>query len=117
MIPEHTDIRKRGQVALTATGGGGVSVEVQVLFDAAARLEGLKVTMGDLAGRHALSAHIDAGDTGRVEAAEAIRSFLHRWSYGLDCLRSDIASMASALRHAAEAYEKVEAEIVAGGGG
>ncbi len=104
-------------MALAAIGGGGLSVEVQSLFDAAGRLEGMKVTMDDLAGRHALSADVDFGVAGSTEAAEAMRSFLNRWSYGLACLRADIASLATALRHAAEAYEKVEAQIVAGAGG
>ena len=94
-----------------------MSVEVESLLDASARLESTRITMEDLAGRNALWTDVDAGAAGSAEAAEAVRSFLNRWSYGLSCLRSDIASLAKGLQRAAEAYEEVEAEIVAAAGG
>lgn len=104
-------------MALPATEGRGISVEVESLLDAAARLEAIRGAVEQLTSRHTLFAEVDSGTTGNVEAAGAIRSFLSRWSYGLACLRSDVASLATAMRHAAAAYQRVEADIVAGAGG
>jgi hypothetical protein len=49
--------------------------------------------------------------------AEAIESFIHRWSYGLTCLHTDIGSLSRAVRAAADAYGRIEAAIAAGCGG
>ena len=98
-------------------GGGTLSVEVESLLDASARLEAMRATMEEIASRRGLADSIDAGTAGGVESADAIVSFLHRWSYGMSCLRSDLSSLAIALRKAADEYEKVEAEIVAATGG
>jgi hypothetical protein len=100
-----------------AAGGGGLSVQVESLLEASARLEGVKATIEEIAGRHALFTHIDEAIAGSPNAAEAISAFLHRWTYGLSCLATDVAALGLALRRAAQAYEKVEAEIVAGVGG
>ena len=94
-----------------------MTVDVESLLEAAGRLERIREAVEDVAGRHALFTHVDVGAAGSAIAAEAISSFLHRWSYGLSCLATDAAALGSALRRATDAYEKVEAEIVAGAGG
>jgi hypothetical protein len=106
-----------GHMKMAAGGGGGLSVEVESLLEASARLEAIRATIEEIAGRHALFTHIDGGLAGSPNAAEAISAFLHRWGYGLSCLATDVAALGSALRRAARVYEKVEAEIVAGAGG
>ena len=102
---------------MVSIGAGGLSVDVESLLDVAGRLEGIRATMEEVAGRQAFFTHVDSGLAGSVNAAEAINTFLHRWSYGLSCLGTEVAALGSALRRAADAYEKVEAEIVAGAGG
>jgi hypothetical protein len=98
-------------------GGGTLRVEIKSLLAASAHLETMRATVEEIASRHGLVESIDVGSAGSVVAADAIASFLHHWSFGLSCLSSDISSLAKALRQAAGAYQRVDAEIVRGAGG
>jgi hypothetical protein len=97
-------------------GAGSLRVVCEGLEQAAARLEAAQRATGEFFERHTVSLST-ADAAGDPAVAEAIDSFVRRWSYGLSCLRADVGSLSRALQGAAEAYRRVEASIVADAGG
>jgi hypothetical protein len=97
-------------------GGPALHVVVDSLEEAAAQLDRTRDAVAQFSGRPTGWSGMvtEAGDTGM---AEAIESFIHRWSYGLTCLHTDVGSLSRAVRAAADAYARIEAAIVAGCGG
>ena len=100
-----------------ATGGTpSLRVVFEGLEQAASRLEAAQRAVKEFSDSHAVSLGT-AGAAGDPAVAEAIDSFIRRWSYGLSCLRSDVRSLSTALQGAADAYRRVEASIAAAAGG
>jgi hypothetical protein len=92
--------------------GEALRVAIDSLEQTAARLRGTTQTVAEFSGRGTGWSGLATagGDPGMTAAIE---SFIHRWSYGLACLHTDVGSLARAVRAAADAYRRIEAAIVA----
>jgi hypothetical protein len=64
-------------------------------------------------GRRASAFAAGAGDP---VAQDAIEHFLERWAYGMGLIAHDAQALETALVHAADAYDAVDASIAAGCG-
>ncbi len=96
------------------SGGGALSAQIQVVYDSlrstATQLTQAVGIVDEVTAQHdPLAAQASAAGDPRV--AGAITSFLHTWSYGLGCMKSDARNLASELQTAAERYQQLEAAI------
>lgn len=99
-----------------APGNGALRVVIDSLEETAAQLDHTRQAVAEFSGRGTGWSGV-ATEAGQAGMAEAIESFIHRWSYGLTCLHTDIGSLSRAVRAAADAYGRIEAAIAAGCGG
>jgi hypothetical protein len=99
-----------------ARGGGELRVVIDSLEETAAQLDRTGQAVAGFSGRGTSWSAV-ASEAGDAAMAKAIETFIHRWSYGLTCLQTDVGSLSRAVRVAADAYGRIEAAIVAGCGG
>ncbi|HWE56484.1 MAG TPA: hypothetical protein VG435_13295 [Acidimicrobiales bacterium] len=100
------------------TGGAGsagaVSAQIQVVYESlnstATQLTQAVGIIDEVTAHHDPLAD-QASAAGDPKVTGAITSFLHTWSYGLGCMKSDAKELSSDLAAAARRYQQLEAAI------
>jgi hypothetical protein len=87
-----------------------LKVDTDVLRAAAGDLVGLANAAHDLADSHVRAARL-APALGLDEPAQAVDAFLNSWTYGIRWIAAQSEQIGHDLRHSADTYDLVEAQL------
>lgn len=92
-------------------GPSGAAEQIQVFYDqlnaTAGELDAAMKVADQVTSSHDALASL-ASAAGDSSVTSAIQSFLHTWSYGLSCMKSDAHTLSGNLRSAATRYQALE---------